>query len=271
MTDSTGGSAGSVAPSPESKTPPGPSGNGLAVGGLAALAYLAFKAKGALFALKAVPLGKLGLTMFSALAMVWVEAQRSGLGFAIGFVLLILIHEMGHGYRIRKAGLVAGWPVFIPFFGAMIALKGRTPSREVEAEIAFGGPLWGTYASLVVAGLALVTSSRLFLALAHTGFFLNLFNLVPMAPLDGGRIARAFSPKAWIVGGVLLGGLFLMTWSPQLLLIGIMAISHARRSAGPVDDEPVDPKAQKLWALRYFGLSFALGACVFFSQRLLQR
>src|SRR5262249_49429495 len=150
----------------------------------------------------------------------WFEMQRGGLLFAVGFVLLILIHELGHGFAIRQAGLRSGGPVFIPFFGAMISLKEPPPNRSVEAALASGGPLWGSAASAGMAALYLATGARVALALAYTGFFLNLFNLVPIRPLDGGRVAQIFSRRAWIVGGIMLAAMFVVTMAPQLVLIG---------------------------------------------------
>ena len=109
------------------------------------------KAKALLGALKLVSLGKFALTALSMLAMVWVEAVRNGLWFGVGFVFLILIHELGHGWAIKRAGFEAGWPVFIPFFGAMIALRGKPQNRDVEARIAYAGPIAGTAVSLLAA------------------------------------------------------------------------------------------------------------------------
>src|SRR5437868_4942529 len=90
--------------------------------GAVLLAVLA-KAKGLLIGLKFLKLGKLMLTIVSMFATIWVYAQSGGWAFGVGFVLLILINELGHAVAIRRAGLAAGYPVFIPFFGAMIALK----------------------------------------------------------------------------------------------------------------------------------------------------
>jgi Zn-dependent protease len=214
----------------------------------------------------------MGVTAFSALAMVLVEAQRSSWSFACGFVALILVHELGHGYAIRRTGLQAGWPVFIPFFGAVISLKGQVRSRDEEARIAYAGPLVGTAGGLFCAAVAVLTASRLWLSLAHVAFFLNLFNLVPISPLDGGRVAQAFSRRSWIVGAILIGTMFFVTGSPQLIVIGGLALVQGlrRKSAAPQPSEPNTALNGSLWARRYFGLCFFLAGCVYFSQRLLR-
>jgi Zn-dependent protease len=234
----------------------------------AAAGFLLLKLKGGLGLLKAVPLGKLALSSLSMLAMVWFEAQRYGLLFAVGFVVLIFLHEMGHAGAIRRAGLQAGWPVFIPFVGAMIALRGRPPTAAVLAYIAYAGPLAGTAASLACAAVYLPTGSRLWLALGYSGFFLNLFNLIPVSPLDGGRVAQAFSRRAWILGGLLLGGMFLVTRAPQLLLIGGFALFQVFRGQS-AEQLPATAEEQRSWMARYFGLCFFLGAAIFVSRRLL--
>jgi len=257
---------------PESAPPPSRRGPWKKI--LAACGLILLKLKSILGLLKLASLGKFALTGLSMAVMIWVEAQRGGILFGVGFVLLLLLHEMGHALAIRRAGLRAGWPVFIPFFGAMIALKDAPPSRGVEAFIAYGGPLAGTVASLLSAALYLVTGERVFLALAYTGFFLNLFNLIPISPLDGGRIAQAFSRHAWILGGLLLGGLFLFSRAPQLLLIGFFALMHVfRRRRVPDTDlaaQAASPEEQRTWSTRYFGLCFFLGAAIFLSRRILE-
>ena len=241
-----------------------PTGKRGAIG--AALAFLLLKAKSLLILLKALPASKLLLTSVSMLAMVWFEAQRSGAWFAVGFVLMILVHELGHGYAMKRRGVDAGWPIFIPFVGAMISMKSTPRDRDTEAVIAYGGPLAGTLISLLAGGVGLALDSRLFLALAYTGFFLNLFNLTPISPLDGGRVAQAFSPRAWRVGLVVLGGMFLWTHSPQLLLITLLALPRLfrgkREEAGR---DALEPAQQRAWAWRYFGLATFLGAALYFS------
>jgi Zn-dependent protease len=227
------------------------------------------KLKGAIGLVKLLPMGKVLITSLSMLAMIAFESQRSGWLFGVGFVLLILVHELGHGYAMRRHGVAAGWPVFIPFFGAMIAMKGTPRDRDVEAHIAYGGPLAGAGASLLTAGLGLALESRLLLALAYTGFFLNLFNLTPMSPLDGGRIAQAFSRRAWIVGLIILGGMLVVTQTPQLLLIGLLGLGQLFRGGGDADREQLSPQLQRGWAIRYFGLCALLVAGVYLSGRLI--
>jgi len=229
-------------------------------------AFILAKAKLALGALKFLKLGKVALTMVSMAAMIWFEAARNGLAFGVGFVLLILVHEIGHGVEIRRAGVPASWPVFIPFFGAMIAMRGRPETPSQGARIAFAGPVYGTLASLALVPVYYATHARVFLALAHTGFFLNLFNLTPIVPLDGGRVAQIFSRKAGLVGAAILLGLFFVTHAPQLMLIGLLVFFSWKKLPPP---EGVDGRTRLEWALRYFGLCAVLGAATWCSGALL--
>jgi Zn-dependent protease len=240
------------------------------LGGAAAAAVaLLSKGKVLLAGLKALPFAKVLLTTGTMALSILLYTLRSGFAFAVGFVLLILIHEMGHGVAMKRAGLRASWPVFIPFFGAFISMKDAPQHPTIEARVAYAGPLAGTGAALVCAAIGLAAKSPYFLALANIGFFLNLFNLVPIGFLDGARVARVFSRGAWIVGALLLGGMFLISPSPQLLLIGIMGLSAVFRRDN-ADLELVTPADRRAWALRYFGLCFFLGASIFFTQRLLR-
>ena len=218
--------------------------------------------------LKFLPLGKLAITSLTMVTSIWLYARVFGFPFALGFVVLILLHELGHGVAMKAVGVEAGWPIFIPFFGASISLKSMPRSAHDHAVIAYGGPLAGTAASLACAAIGLVTHERYWLALAHSGFFLNLFNLIPVEPLDGGRVASGFSPKSWIVGAVLLGGMFLVTHAPQLLLIAALALMSGFRKQAPM--APMSDEERWVWTVRYFGLCFALGAGMYFSHRLLE-
>ena len=117
-----------------------------------------------------------------------------GWSFAVGIVLLILVHEMGHVIELRRQGVPASAPLFIPFLGAFVNMRGSPRSAYQEALSGLAGPLVGTAASVVVAFWANATGSNFLMALAFFGFFVNLFNLLPVLPLDGGRAAAALHP-----------------------------------------------------------------------------
>ena len=242
-----------------------------AIAATAALALLG-KGKVLLTGLKALSFGKLLLSGGSMLTMIWVYAQGGGWRFATGFVLLILVHEMGHAVAIREAGLPAGYPVFIPFFGAVIALKGQPRSSLVEARIALAGPVAGGAAALVCVTGYLWTHERWWLALASAGFLLNLFNLTPLSPLDGGRVARVFSRRAWWLGLALIAGLLVTAPSPPLVLIAVLGLMQAFRkrpeAPGP-DEASVTLGDRRSMALRYFALCGGLGAALWCSTALL--
>ena len=153
------------------------------------------------------------------LVSVGAYALLFGWRYALGFVLLLFMHEMGHYIAARRLGMNVGLPTFIPFVGAWIELKDRPLSVQQEAHIAFAGPFAGTLAAAAVLGLALREHSTLLLALAYAGFFLNLFNLIPISPFDGGRIIAILSPKVWFVGLPVLVGVFLWIPSPMFLMI----------------------------------------------------
>jgi len=134
------------------------------------------------------------------LLMVWVYMQLWGWQFALGFVLLLLVHEMGHLIVARKFGLKVGAPVFIPFMGAFIALKEAPRNAWMEACVGIGGPLLGSLGALVCNALGEFFDAPIFIALAWFGYFLNLFNLTPVGMLDGGRIVTALSRWLWLPG-----------------------------------------------------------------------
>lgn len=242
-------------------------GSALGIGAL--LLGILSKGKGLLVLFKALPFAKVLLTGGSMALSVALYAWNGGFAFALGLVLMILIHELGHGFAMKRAGVEAGWPVFIPFFGAMIAMKGQPTHPRVEADIAFGGPVAGTGAALVCAALGLWLHSQFFLMLAYTGFFLNLFNLTPLGFLDGGRIARVLSRKASIVGAVIMGALCFVSASPSLVLITVMAVMQAFKRDNS-DLELVTPEDRKIWAVRYFGLCAFLAVALYLTTLLVQ-
>ena len=153
------------------------------------------------------------------LLSVGVYALLFGWWYAVGFVLLLLVHEMGHYIAARRLGMNVGLPTFIPFVGAWIELKDQPLSVKQEAEIAFAGPFAGTVAAAGVLAVSLWQHSLLLLALAYAGFFLNLFNLIPVSPFDGGRIVAILSPKVWFIGVPVLIGAFILNPNPMFLMI----------------------------------------------------
>jgi Zn-dependent protease len=179
------------------------------------------KLLGYLFA--AGKLGKVALTGGTMLISVFAYALVFGWWYAVGFVLLIFVHEMGHFVAARQRGLDVGAPTFIPFVGAWIELKDQPHDVETEAYIGVAGPLAGTAGALVCYLFARSYDSNLLLALSYAGFFINLFNLIPLSPLDGGRITAIISPRVWLVGVPILVALFFWRPSPMLILVALLA------------------------------------------------
>jgi Zn-dependent protease len=179
-----------------------------------------------LLLLNAAKLGKILMSSGTMLLSVFAYAFVFGWWYAVGFVALIFVHEMGHYIAARRRGLDVGLPTFIPFVGAWIQLKELPHNAETEAYVGMAGPLAGTLGALACYFLARSTDSHLLLALAYSGFFLNLFNLIPLSPFDGGRISAVISPKLWLVGAPLLIALFFYRPSPLLIVIALLAAPH---------------------------------------------
>lgn len=173
-------------------------------------------------------LGKLFTTGGTMIISMFVYSLTYGWRYAVGFVLLIFFHEMGHYLAARNRGLDVGAPMFIPFVGAWIQLKDMPRDVHTEAYVGFAGPLAGTLSAIGCYWIARNMDSQLMMALAYSGFILNLFNLIPISPLDGGRITAVISPKLWLFGLPLLIGLFLYSHSPMLILIAVLAIPQIK-------------------------------------------
>jgi Zn-dependent protease len=173
--------------------------------------------------LAAGKLGKVLLTGGTMILSVFAYALIYGWWYAVGFVLLIFVHEMGHFLAARQRGLDVGAPTFIPFVGAWIELKDKPHDVETEAWIGLAGPLLGSVGALACYYAWKVTDAPIMLALAYAGFFINLFNLIPVSPFDGGRITAIISPRVWLAGVPILIGLFLWHPSPILILMAILA------------------------------------------------
>ena len=211
----------------------------------------------------AAKFGKVALTAGTMALSVVTYSFVWGWPYAVGIVLLIFAHEMGHFVAARQRGLAVGAPTFIPFVGAWIELKEQKLEPETEAYVAMAGPVVGTVAAVLCYFAARELGSPLLLALAFSGLVLNLFNLIPLAPLDGGRITRILTPRAWIIGLPILVALFLWRPSPLLLVIGLVALPQiwaSRRAAAPGPDGvpppvPAPLNIRLLYGGYYLGLA----------------
>jgi Zn-dependent protease len=148
-----------------------------------------------------------------AYAAIW------GFPFAAGFVVLILVHEMGHVIALRREGIRASAPLFIPFMGAVIGARSLGDNALAEARVGLAGPVLGSVGAAACILIWHATGNEMWRALAYTGFLLNLFNLIPVVPLDGGRAMAAMAPWMWVLGFAGLLALMFLTPSPILLII----------------------------------------------------
>lgn len=222
---------------------------------------------------------KLGPALGSSLSIVasiWFYALLFGWPFAAGFVGLIFVHELGHYLAARDRKLDVGLPVFIPFVGAYIALREQPMDAQTEAYIAYAGPFVGTIGALACLWIGRETESLLWLALAKSGFVLNLFNLIPVSPLDGGRITAVLTPRIWLLGVPCLLGLWLYWPSPMLVLVAVIAAPQLLKAwrydpgaPGNIAYYGVPWAIRGQWAALYIGLVITLVALIQEAQSLL--
>ena len=227
--------------SPELEAPPSVSDAGPALGrpqqresfykrriapiGVAILAFLA-KIKSILLLL---PKAKVLVTAGSMAVSIAAYTTIWGFWFAIGFVVLLLVHEMGHVIQLRREGLQASAPMFIPFLGAVVAAKSLGRNALAEARVGLAGPILGTLGSAACLVIGQVTGHDYWRALGYTGFFLNLFNLLPVVPLDGGRAMAAMSPWMWFAGFFGIAILAFVFPNPIIILIALLAAYETYR------------------------------------------
>ncbi len=181
-------------------------------------------------ALKFIKFAKVFLTLGTMALSAFVYSFMWGPWFATGFVLLLFIHEMGHVIALKMKGLPASAPVFIPMLGAVIFAP-NFGSREDEAFVGYGGPLLGTLASFASFGIYFLTHHQLFLLLGYISAFLNLFNLIPIRPLDGGRVTQIFGKWFQYVGVATLLAFTLFIKEPAMLLVWILVLNDIRMNA----------------------------------------
>jgi Zn-dependent protease len=247
-----------------------------AAGPLAAVALLLLKfgakLKAVLFLL---PKLKLFTTSASMLVSIAAYQLLFGWAFSVGFVLLLLLHELGHVIQLRREGVEASAPMFIPFLGAVIAAKSMGKDAAAEARVGLAGPILGTIATLVPLGIWLATGEEFWQALAYIGFFINLLNLLPVLPLDGGRAMAALSPWVWFAGYAGLIALTIFFPNPILILVLLFGgLESWRRWKARNTPEgrayhAIPARTRALVAVTYLGLAalLAVGVAETFLER----
>ena len=195
---------------------------------LVAIGVALLKLKSFLFALFVNPFEGFGVAQYaiaggSMIVTIAAYATKFRLGLVVGFVLITLIHEIGHAVVIRAKGLRAGFMVFIPFIGGAVTLKDQPRSAYDDAQIGLAGPIAGTAASLVSLQIFKWSENPLYLLIAFTGFVLNLVNLLPIGLLDGGRISAAITKWMWLFGGGAL--VYKAVKQPNPLIFAILLLA----------------------------------------------
>jgi Zn-dependent protease len=237
-------------------------------GAAAGLAALAAKF-GAYLKAAVLVLPKLKLLTTGATALVSVAAYSLfwGWQFAAGFVLLIFVHEMGHVIQLRREGIRASAPMFIPFLGAAIFSRSLGDNAAAEARVGLAGPVLGTLGAVAVALAAALTGSDLLRALAYVGFLLNLINLIPVVPFDGGRAMAAVAPQMWFAGIAGLLAMIVLLGNPFLIVFIVLALLEMPRRWRQLRSRTIEqaayyrvPRAERVAiGLLYIALIVALG------------
>ena len=225
-----------------------------------AVGFVVLKWGAVLLKLKVFTTAASMLVSIAAYAWIW------GLPFAVGFVALIFVHELGHVVELRRQGVPASAPLFIPFLGAVIGMKQLPDDAWKEARVALAGPILGSVGAAAFLVAAEVSGSDLLMALAFVGFFLNLFNLIPIVPLDGGRAVGALHPAIWLVGLLMMVGIAVVSPNPILIIIvivGALELWRRWRARG----EAAEYYALQVWqrvavAVVYIGLIGVLALAV---------
>ena len=205
--------------------------------------------------------GKLFGTLGTMLLAVGVYAIAFGWRYAVGIVAMLFLHEMGHYLAARQRGLKVRLPMFIPFVLAWTTLEESPHDAETDAYIALAGPMLGTVAAIGAYFVARDQGSHWLLAVSYTGFFINLINMIPLPPLDGGRITAVLSPRIWLLGVPIIGALMWFHFSVILLLVAILAAPHVwsalqfdKNDAVNAQYYAVSPRVRWEYGLLYVGL-----------------
>jgi Zn-dependent protease len=213
-----------------------------------------------------IPKAKLLVTLGTALVSVVLYSLVFGWWFAVGFVLLLFVHEMGHVIQLRREGIRATAPIFVPFLGAVVGMKQMPNDALAEARVGLAGPILGTAGAAACLAIAEATGSSMLRALAYVGFLINLINLVPLVPFDGGRAMAAMAPAMWFLGLGVMVFLLLLTHNSFLFIFVIFGgLETYRRwklrktgSAQQAAYYRVSPRNRLLVGAVYVGLIVAL-------------
>ncbi len=249
---------------------------GAIAGGLTILAVLAAKSKGLLFGflslLKAGWLLKSFTTMFVSFGL---YAMLYGWQFAVTLIALLYVHEMGHFVYMKKMGFKPEAPVFVPFIGAYVAMKNLPEDKATHAWVAYAGPFAGAMAALACWELGLMTGNNFLLAAANFGFVLNLLQLVPVRPFDGGFIAECISKWLIIPGMVALIILAIMLKSILLIIVGAVGFFRMValfKGGGAVSTSREATAGERVGVtLAYIALAAILGYYYFLSGEVLSQ
>ncbi len=173
--------------------------------------------------------GKFFGTALSMLISIGVYAVFWGWPFAVGIVALLLIHECGHALQMKREGIEVGGMAFIPFLGAAVWSKELERDALAEARVGLAGPVIGSLAAAAALPLYAVTDDEFWRALAYFGFFINLFNLIPVTPFDGGRAFAAMAPWMWFVGLAMMAALLVVRPNPFVILFLVLGVLDVSR------------------------------------------
>lgn len=209
---------------------------------------VAILSKGKLLLFGLTKIGTLA-SMFATVGVYW---TAWGLWFALGLVISIYVHEMGHVAALRRYGIAATAPMFVPGFGAFIRLKQPPVTAREDARIGLAGPVWGLGAAVAALIAGVLGGGKMFLAIAHTGAWINLFNLLPIWQLDGSRAFASLTRVHRWIAVAALGVAYAMTGDGIVLLVLLVAVGRAL--TGGADGE-ADHGA--LWLYVFVALALA--------------
>jgi Zn-dependent protease len=178
-------------------------------------------------------------TLFSMLLFFGVYWNAFGWKFALGFVLSIYIHEMGHVVALNHYGIKATAPVFIPFIGAIIRVKQTLTNPREDSRVGLAGPFWGMGAALVAYGVYQLTGDMIWKAIAGVGAWINLFNLMPFWQLDGGRGFKSLTTWQRWIAILVIAAMWVFSQEGLLLALGVLALFQALRRDSPTEPDNV--------------------------------